>query len=68
MISEKERCPRRSFSLKDVLWQIKARSESSSVLQMIPYDTEYIANSPLSTDLKILALTVPAVLTGKGTK
>ena len=50
------------------LWQIKARSESSSVLQMIVYDREYIANSSLTTDLKILALTVPAVLTGRGAK
>jgi len=50
------------------LWQIKARSESSSVLQMIVYDREYIANSSLATDLKILALTVPAVLTGRGAK
>ena len=50
------------------LWQVQARNLSNSVLQMITYDLDYIRKISLAKDLKILMLTIPAILSGKGAK
>jgi len=50
------------------LWQVRARQHSTSVLQMMPHDVEYIQTVSLKNDLKILASTIPAVLLAKGAK
>ncbi len=49
------------------LWQIKGRSQVSfdGIVQM---DVEYICNQSLWLDLKILLLTVPAVLSARGAR
>lgn len=49
-------------------WQIKARSESSSILQMITYDVSYIEQCSFKTDLQILLHTIPTVVRGEGAK
>jgi lipopolysaccharide/colanic/teichoic acid biosynthesis glycosyltransferase len=48
------------------LWQISARENNETALQMAPYDLEYIREFNLWTDLKILARTPAAVLFGRG--
>jgi lipopolysaccharide/colanic/teichoic acid biosynthesis glycosyltransferase len=47
------------------LWQIMGRS-SLSFDQWVELDLEYIRNQSLLLDLKILVLTIPAVLRGSG--
>jgi exopolysaccharide biosynthesis polyprenyl glycosylphosphotransferase len=47
------------------LWQISGRSEIDFSGQVL-LDVNYIENQSLWTDLKILGLTVPAVISGKG--
>ncbi|MDP4200773.1 MAG: sugar transferase [Bacteroidota bacterium] len=49
-------------------WQIYARSESNSLLQMIDYDRQYIESISLRTDLRVLMATLPNILSGKGAK
>lgn len=48
------------------LWQVSARKNTISVLQMIAYDTEYIAKYSLWMDLKILFKTIVVVIKCKG--
>jgi lipopolysaccharide/colanic/teichoic acid biosynthesis glycosyltransferase len=50
------------------LWQISARGQSSSLLQMIDYDLRYSANVSLTNDLRIILSTLPVVLRGVGVK
>jgi lipopolysaccharide/colanic/teichoic acid biosynthesis glycosyltransferase len=60
---------RRRFSVRPgitCLWQISARDQNLSALQMMPYDLEYIRNFSLWLDLKILLGTPAAVLSAKG--
>jgi len=47
------------------LWQVKGRGESTFE-EMIDTDIDYVRNSSLLSDIKILFLTVPAVLAGGG--
>lgn len=47
------------------LWQIKGRGRVTFE-EMIRMDTEYVRNISLLLDLKILLLTIPAVLSRKG--
>ncbi len=47
------------------LWQVSGRS-TLTFQQMIELDTEYVERRSLSLNLKILLLTVPTVLHGKG--
>jgi lipopolysaccharide/colanic/teichoic acid biosynthesis glycosyltransferase len=47
------------------LWQVKGRCQVSFE-DMIDMDIEYIRNQSLWLDIKILALTLPAVLSGRG--
>jgi lipopolysaccharide/colanic/teichoic acid biosynthesis glycosyltransferase len=58
----------RRFSVKPgltCLWQVRGRS-NANFAQWIAYDLEYIDNwSPL-LDLKILMMTIPAVVRGSG--
>jgi lipopolysaccharide/colanic/teichoic acid biosynthesis glycosyltransferase len=59
---------RRRFSVRPgitCLWQVKGRSNTSFVRWM-ELDMEYIDTWSLRLDLKILLLTVPAVLRGSG--
>jgi lipopolysaccharide/colanic/teichoic acid biosynthesis glycosyltransferase len=47
------------------LWQVKGRG-LISFEEMVRLDLEYISNQSLWLDLKMLLLTVPAVISGKG--
>ena len=47
------------------LWQVRGRTQLD-LSSMLALDCEYVAGVSWRTDLKILALTVPAVLTGRG--
>jgi lipopolysaccharide/colanic/teichoic acid biosynthesis glycosyltransferase len=47
------------------LWQIQGRAEIPFERQ-VELDREYVANRGLLLDLKILALTLPAVVSGRG--
>ena len=47
------------------LWQVEGRA-NVSFQDMLRLDCEYAGRASLSTDLKILVRTVPAVLSGKG--
>jgi len=47
------------------LWQVSGRSQIDFAGQ-VKLDLAYIRSSSLWTDLKLLAMTIPAVLTGKG--
>jgi exopolysaccharide production protein ExoY len=47
------------------LWQTKGRCQVSCA-EMIRMDLEYIHNQSLWLDIKILFLTIPAVLFGRG--
>jgi lipopolysaccharide/colanic/teichoic acid biosynthesis glycosyltransferase len=47
------------------VWQISGRSEIDFSGQ-VKLDVAYIENQSFWSDLKILALTLPAVLSGKG--
>jgi lipopolysaccharide/colanic/teichoic acid biosynthesis glycosyltransferase len=58
---------RRRFSVKPgitCLWQINSREPKFD--EWIRSDMEYIDNWSLTLDLKILAKTIPAVLSGQG--
>ena len=62
---------RRRLSVKPgltCLWQIKGRNEISDFKDWVRLDLEYIDNWSLWLDLKILLLTIPAVLRGAGAK
>jgi lipopolysaccharide/colanic/teichoic acid biosynthesis glycosyltransferase len=47
------------------IWQVSGRSDIPFD-QQVELDKQYILSKSLFTDIKILVLTVPAVLTGKG--
>jgi lipopolysaccharide/colanic/teichoic acid biosynthesis glycosyltransferase len=47
------------------LWQVQGRTELD-VQDMLRLDCEYVRDQSWQTDLRILILTVPAVLTGRG--
>ncbi len=47
-------------------WQIINRGNTTTILDMIDYDMEYIDNLSLYLDLKILLLTIPTVLKCEG--
>lgn len=47
------------------LWQVKARG-TVALDEWVKLDVEYIANQSLPLDLKILFLTIPAVISGRG--
>jgi lipopolysaccharide/colanic/teichoic acid biosynthesis glycosyltransferase len=47
------------------IWQVSGRSNLAFPIQC-QMDAEYIEKQSLATDLKLLAATVPAVITGKG--
>jgi lipopolysaccharide/colanic/teichoic acid biosynthesis glycosyltransferase len=58
----------RRFSVKPgitCLWQVNGRS-STSFNRWIELDLHYIDNWSLGLDAKILALTIPAVVKGRG--
>jgi lipopolysaccharide/colanic/teichoic acid biosynthesis glycosyltransferase len=60
---------RRKLSVKPgitCLWQINGRNEICAFDDWARLDIEYIENASLILDLKILLLTVPAVLSGRG--
>ena len=48
------------------LWQIKNRKDTISIFDMIEYDCEYIENMNFVNDIKILILTIPAVILCEG--
>lgn len=48
------------------LWQVKDRHNGHVLTKMIEYDLDYIKNMSLKEDIRILLLTIPAVLSGKG--
>jgi len=48
------------------LWQVKGRNEISNFDDWVRLDLEYIRNWSLTLDVKILLLTIPAVVLGKG--
>jgi len=48
------------------LWQIRDREHNTSAEFMIEHDTEYVENYHFFLDIKILAATPSAVLSGKG--
>jgi lipopolysaccharide/colanic/teichoic acid biosynthesis glycosyltransferase len=50
------------------LWQISGRNEVRDFKEWVRLDLQYIDNWSLLLDLKILALTLPAVLSGAGAK
>lgn len=47
------------------LWQVRGRSRVTFD-EMVQMDLDYIASQSLSLDLKILVLTIPAILSGAG--
>jgi exopolysaccharide biosynthesis polyprenyl glycosylphosphotransferase len=62
---------RRRLSVKPgltCLWQISGRNKISDFKEWVRLDLEYIDNWSLWLDLKILLLTLPAVLRGTGAK
>ena len=62
---------RRRLSVKPgltCLWQISGRNEVSDFRDWVRLDLEYIDNWSIWLDLKILLLTIPAVLRGTGAK
>ena len=62
---------RRRLSVKPgltCLWQISGRNQISDFKEWVRLDLEYIDNWSLWLDLKILLLTLPAVLRGTGAK
>ncbi len=72
-IEEVERFPdlahRRRLSMKPGitgLWQVSGRNQISNFNDWVRLDLEYIDRWSLGLDLKILLLTLPAVVTGRG--
>ncbi len=62
---------RRRLSVKPgltCLWQVSGRNNVSDFRDWVRLDLEYIDNWSLWLDLKILARTIPVVLTGAGAK
>ena len=62
---------RRRLSIKPGLtglWQISGRSDITDFNDVVKLDLQYIDNWSLTTDIRILILTVWVVLTGKGAK
>jgi len=62
---------RRRLSVKPgltCLWQVKGRNKISDFKEWVRLDLEYIDNWSIWLDLKILLLTLPAVLRGTGAK
>lgn len=62
---------RRKLSFKPgltCLWQVKGRSEITDFNDWVKLDLEYIDNWSLWLDLKILLMTIPVVIFGKGAK
>lgn len=62
---------RRRLSVKPgltCLWQISGRSDLCDFREWVRLDLEYIDNWSLWLDLKILFMTVPVVMLGKGAK
>ena len=62
---------RRRLSVKPgltCLWQVSGRNNVSDFRDWVRLDLEYIDNWSLWLDLKILARTIPVVLTGTGAK
>lgn len=62
---------RRRLSVKPgltCLWQISGRSDVKDFSDWVRLDLEYIDNWSLGLDVKILLLTIPAVITGAGAK
>ncbi|MDD5138872.1 MAG: sugar transferase [Verrucomicrobiales bacterium] len=62
---------RRRLSVKPgltCLWQVSGRSRISDFKEWVRLDLEYIDNWTLWLDVKILILTIPAVLRGTGAK
>ena len=62
---------RRRLSVKPgltCLWQVKGRNQISDFREWVRLDLEYIDNWSLGLDLKILLMTIPAVLRGTGAK
>lgn len=48
------------------LWQIKDRENGFMINGMVKYDMEYIEKLSFYQDLKIIFLTIPAIIIGKG--
>jgi exopolysaccharide biosynthesis polyprenyl glycosylphosphotransferase len=62
---------RRRLSMKPgltCLWQVSGRNQISDFKEWVRLDLEYIDNWSFWLDLKILLLTIPAVLRGTGAK
>ena len=62
---------RRRLSVKPgvtCLWQVKGRNKISDFKDWVRLDLEYIDNWSLQLDIKILFLTIPAVLRATGAK
>lgn len=62
---------RRRLSVKPgltCLWQVKGRNQINDFREWVRLDLEYIDNWSLWLDLKILLLTIPAVIRGTGAK
>jgi exopolysaccharide biosynthesis polyprenyl glycosylphosphotransferase len=62
---------RRRLSMKPgltCLWQVSGRNQITSFADWVKLDLEYIDNWSLWLDLKILILTIPAVLLWRGAK
>lgn len=66
-----ESAHRRRLSMKPgltCLWQISGRSDITDFEEWVQLDTSYIDNWSIWEDIRILLMTVPAVLFGKGAK
>jgi exopolysaccharide biosynthesis polyprenyl glycosylphosphotransferase len=62
---------RRRLSVKPgltCLWQVKGRNKISDFKEWVRLDLEYIDNWSIWLDLKIILMTIPAVLRGTGAK
>jgi len=67
----KDAAHRRRLSVKPgltCLWQVKGRNEITSFQDWVDLDWEYIDNWSFWLDIRILLLTVPAVLRAKGAR